>query len=28
VALANRLGEALGDKKYRVTVRHRDLDRL
>lgn len=28
VALANRLGEALGDKNYRVTVRHRDLNRL
>lgn len=28
VALANRLGEALGEKKYRVTVRHRDLNRL
>ena len=27
VALANRLGEVLGDKKYRVTVRHRDINR-
>ncbi|HOV80560.1 MAG TPA: RNase adapter RapZ [Bacillota bacterium] len=28
VALANRTGEILADKKYRVTVRHRDLDRV
>lgn len=27
VALANRLGDVLGNKKYRVTVRHRDINR-
>ncbi len=27
VALANRVGQVLGDKKYRVTVRHRDINR-
>ncbi|NLJ76436.1 MAG: RNase adapter RapZ [Peptococcaceae bacterium] len=27
VALANRLGDILGNKKYRVTVRHRDINR-
>lgn len=27
VALANRVGEILGDKKYRETVRHRDINR-
>lgn len=28
VALANRLGEILARKKYRVTTRHRDIDRV
>jgi UPF0042 nucleotide-binding protein len=27
VALANRLGEILSDKDFRVTVRHRDINR-
>ncbi|MFA4884374.1 MAG: RNase adapter RapZ [Desulfotomaculaceae bacterium] len=28
VALANRLGDVLGEKHYRITVRHRDISRV